>query len=174
MIAVWESLDCESVGAAELEQIQRAVAARFGEGAVESPASLARVLADEGAVLRHPEVLEADIRWRKRKLSSITTTDLDFTTLLGAAESMSELERLRNELTRAGNDRGLRQLRETALGNKAERLLLARSSVISESERNVAKEIAGWLDVWLSSSELFRDWLDLRRASPEYRDRFGM
>lgn len=173
MIAVWESLDCESVGAAELEQIQRAVAARFGEGAVESPAWLARVLADEGAVLRHPEVLDADATWRKRKLSSITTTDLDFSTLSAAAASMNELERLRNSLASAGDDRGLRQLRETALRNKAERLLLARSSIISESERNVAKEIAGWLDVWLSSSELFKDWLDLRLASPEYRERFG-
>lgn len=64
MIEVWERLDCESVGARELEAVIEAVSARFGEGAVESPARVARVLADEGAELRHSEILEADARWR--------------------------------------------------------------------------------------------------------------
>ena len=64
IIEVWEHLDCESVGAKELEAIQRAVRDRFGAGAVASPASIARTLADEGAVLRHPEVIECDASWR--------------------------------------------------------------------------------------------------------------
>jgi hypothetical protein len=57
MIEVWEALDCESVGAIELEAIAQAVREKFGEGAVESHASVARLLADEGAELRHAEVL---------------------------------------------------------------------------------------------------------------------
>jgi hypothetical protein len=49
MIEVWERLDCESVGAAEIEAVMEAVRGRFGEGAVETPARVARLLADEGA-----------------------------------------------------------------------------------------------------------------------------
>ena len=64
MIEVWEHLDCESVGAKELEAVREAVRERFGEGAVESPARVARVLADEGAELRHAEVLAMDVQWR--------------------------------------------------------------------------------------------------------------
>ena len=61
VIEVWEALDCESVGARELEQIQEALRERFGEGALASPAAIARMVADEGAVLRHPEVCECDL-----------------------------------------------------------------------------------------------------------------
>ena len=64
MIEVWEHLDCETVGARELEAVADAVRERFGEGAVEGPAVVARLLADEGAELRHAEVLDADARWR--------------------------------------------------------------------------------------------------------------
>ena len=68
IIEVWEALDCESVGTRELEQIQNALREKFGEGAVTSPAAIARAVADEGAVLRHPEVFEFDLRWRKQKV----------------------------------------------------------------------------------------------------------
>jgi hypothetical protein len=46
IIEVWEALDCESVGTDELEQIQQVLRQRFGAGAVESPAAIARVVAD--------------------------------------------------------------------------------------------------------------------------------
>ena len=42
IIEVWEDLDCESVGARELEQIQEVLREKFGEGARDSPASIAR------------------------------------------------------------------------------------------------------------------------------------
>src|SRR2546423_13499140 len=109
VIAVWESLDCESVGREELEQIQRVVAERFGQGAVESPGSLARTLADEGALLRHPEVLECDAKWRERKLSeSGIRAKLNFSSLSVAAESIREIENVRKELANSGDDKGLR------------------------------------------------------------------
>ena len=44
IIEVWEKLDCESVGAAEIEAIEEAVRARYGEAAVESPMHIARRL----------------------------------------------------------------------------------------------------------------------------------
>ena len=50
IIEVWEKLDCESVGAAEISAIETVVLERFGDGAVESPMIIARILADEGAV----------------------------------------------------------------------------------------------------------------------------
>ena len=68
IIEVWEALDCESVGARELKQIQQALQEKFGEGALESPAAIARTVADEGAVLRHPEVFDCDLKWRRQKM----------------------------------------------------------------------------------------------------------
>ena len=58
MIEVWERLDCESVGAEEIIAIEKSVLDRFGKSAVDSPMVIARLLADEGAVLRHSEIME--------------------------------------------------------------------------------------------------------------------
>ena len=55
MIEVWETLDCENVGAKEIIAIEKAVRERFGEAAVDSPMVIARLLADEGAELRSEE-----------------------------------------------------------------------------------------------------------------------
>src|SRR6185437_9587970 len=89
IIEVWEYLDCESVGAHELEQIQQALRERFGEGALESPASIARTVADEGAVLRHPEVFDCDLQWRRRNLDGLDfPSSLDLSNVATAFESM--------------------------------------------------------------------------------------
>lgn len=175
VIAVWEGLDCESVGAKELEQIQCSVAERFGESAVESPAALARILADEGARLRHPEVLEADAKWRERKLlEAAVKVELKFSGLATAAEDIGELENSRREFEKTGDGKSLRELRDVVLKHKQDRQLIAGSSILLETERAEAREIVGWLEVWLRTPELFADWLDLRRAAPEFRQRFGL
>src|SRR5215210_1078544 len=98
MIEVWEHLDCESVGAKELEAVSEAVSARFGEGAVESPARIARVLADEGAELRHAEVLELDARWRTADpYDAMFRNVLKFSTFDEAVASLKRLDNLRRE-----------------------------------------------------------------------------
>ena len=174
VIAVWERLDCESVGAKELEQIQREVAERFGKGAVESPAALARILADEGACLRHPAVLEADAKWRERELLESTVKfELNFSSLATAAESISDLEASRREFEKSRDEKGLSALRDVVLKHKQDRRLVAGSSIVPEVERAEATEIIGWLEVWLRTPELFTDWLELRQAAPEFQQRFG-
>src|SRR2546430_1361229 len=93
VIEVWEQLDCESVGAKELEAIQDAVRDRFGAGAVESPAAIARTLADEGAVLRHPEVIEYDAGWRERSFQKTHLPETAiFDSLKEAADSIKRLD----------------------------------------------------------------------------------
>src|SRR3982074_873501 len=95
IIEIWEQLDCESVGAKELEAIQGAVRDRFGAGAVESPASIARTLADEGAVLRHPEVIECDAGWRERGFQqSLLPETVNFDGLNEAADSIKGFDLL--------------------------------------------------------------------------------
>lgn len=174
IIETWEQLDCESVGAQELEQIQAAVSDRLGPGAVDSPASIARTLADEGAVLRHPEVLGCDALWRERDLAqSLLPDSLNFDGLKEAAAAIGEIEQLRQDAEAESRAMDLRRLREAVQGIRGERLLLARSNVIKQQARREAAEVAEWLRVWLSTPGLFADWLDLRQRSAEFRARFG-
>jgi hypothetical protein len=161
------------VGAPELEQIQQALREKFGEGALESPASIARSVADEGAVLRHPEVFDCDLKWRQQNLDNRKfQEELDFDSLAGAFQSMVKLEERRLELLTNDDTRGLTQLRDIVTSAQTDSLLRARSKIMDRVQRDEAKEVSQWLTIWLQAPELFSDWLDLRRRAPEYRKKF--
>lgn len=173
MIEVWEYLDCESVGAAELEEIEKVVRERFGEGAVESPASVARLLADEGAELRHAEVLELDVRRRGDPYEAMFRNILKFSDFAQAASSLKRLENLRREFVRRKDKEGLRRVQETAMKGKQRAQMIAGNKVVDKQKRAEKAEIAEWFTVWLQQPEIFQDWLHLRQRSKDFRERFG-
>lgn len=173
IIEVWEHLDCESVGAPELEQIQNALREHFGDGALDSPASIARTVADEGAVLRHPEVFACDLSWRRQNLTGTNFADgLSFSSLTDAFESLAKIERMRREFQASKDKKELGRLHDVVAVARQDALMNARSKILDEHRRNQAKEISEWLGVWLQSPELFLDWLELRRRSPGFRNSF--
>lgn len=174
MIEVWEHLDCETVGERELEQILAAARERFGKGAGESPASIARMLADEGAELRHAEVLEMDARWRAADpYEPVFRNILRFSDFAQAANSIKRLDNLRRQFARKGDEEGLRRVRETARKGKQRAQMIAANKSVDARKRAEKDEIAGWFTVWLQTPELFDDWLALRRESAEFSARFG-
>jgi hypothetical protein len=173
MIEVWEHLDCESVGAKELESVMGAVGERFGAGAVESPASVARLLADEGAELRHAEVLELDARWRTADpYEAMFRNVLKFSTFDEAAASIKRLENLRRQFRRSDDREGLRRVGDAALKGKQRAQMIARNPSVNERKRAEKAEIAEWFTVWLNQPDIFEDWLGLRRDSKDFRERF--
>lgn len=169
IIEVWEALDCESVGTSELKQIQKVIRREFDAGGMDSPASIARTLADEGAVLRHPEVLNLDTEWRERELSALIPPDeLNFSGLAEASASIRKLDTLRRKFERNSEQQQLSRLREMTLKFKQDALGMARSKTVERQKRLEAREIAQWLTVWLQSPDIFQDWLSLRQRSPEF------
>ncbi|MCA1631275.1 MAG: hypothetical protein LC774_13230 [Acidobacteria bacterium] len=173
MIEVWEHLDCETVGAEELERIVSAVRERFDGGAVESPAVIARLLADEGAELRHAEVLEMDARWRTvDPYEPMFRNVLRFSDFEQAAASIRRLENLRRQFARSKDKEGARRVRETALRGKQRAQMIAANKSVDARKRAEKEEIANWFTVWLQTPEIFDDWLSLRRDSPDFKKRF--
>ncbi len=173
IIEVWEHLDCETVGAHELAEIMTTVHARFGKGALESPAQVARLLADEGAELRHAEVLEADARWRARDpYEAMFRNVLKFADFAQATQSLRQLENLRREFVRKQDREGIRRVRELALKGKRRAQMIARNPAVSELKRAEKTEIADWFTVWLQTPEIFQDWVQLRRRAPGFQQRF--
>lgn len=180
IVATWQSLGRPSVGSRELSSIQKAIADRFGAGAVDSPASIARLLADEGAELRHPEIIEFDARWRQAQIEKGAA---DFTVFdrfdapkplrLKQAEALiRKLEKLRKKFERAGDAKALRSLKDEAVYARQTVESLAKSEKINERVRGEQVEIVEWLAVWLRTPTLFAEWLELRRRSPDFRQRF--
>ncbi len=173
MIEVWEHLDCESVGAKELEAVREAVRERFGERAAQSPTRLARVLADEGAELRHAEVLDMDARWRTQDpYEAAFRNVLKFSTFEQAAQSIRRLDNLRKQFRRKGDKEGLRRVQETVLKGKQRAQMIARNPSVNQRKREEKTEMAEWFTHWLNQPEIFEDWLALRLASKDFRARF--
>ena|SRR5690349_17766656 len=157
IVEVWEQTGREVVGAAELSLIQEALVQRFGSES--SPASIARVLADHGARLGHPEILQADARWRERQ-HVFTRDDLAFDSIDVA---FAFIEKLHDQPS----------LRPAVQQIKHELDYLAMSPKAPANRRAVAREVAQWLTVWLQNPQIFPEWLDLRRATNEFRELFG-
>ncbi len=178
ILEIWSQLGRSPVGEQVLEKIQRGLNDKFGKGASDSPAAIARVLADEGAELRHPEVIEFDARWREKNIAHVNSGvigDRDFQkplTLKTAAKILQRFEKQRQQFRRENNQAELRGLRELALNEKARAQLLARDDRLDETNRAAQIEIAEWLRVWLQTPDIFEDWLILRLRSADFRNQF--
>jgi hypothetical protein len=170
IIEVWERTGKETAGAAELDLIQAAVAERFGHGAPMSPASIARVLADHGVRLTHPEVLQADARWRERN-ELFDPENLDPDTIEAVTELIETLELTSREFQ--DDPVMFERLRQSVRQMQAELNLIASSEKTRQKRRELARETAQWLTVWLQNPQIFPEWLALRRATSEFRELFG-
>ena len=174
IIEVWEKLDCESVGRSELEAIETAVEAHFGKPAVDSPMVIARLLADEGAHLRHSEVMELYISRKSDKPhDAALRTVLRLGDLRSARSTIRDLENLRSKFNADRDKEGLRQLRETALRGKSEVNEVAKSLKTEALDRQIAIEISKWLSLWLQTPELFDSWVAIRQNTAVFRETFG-
>jgi len=178
IVEIWSRLERPPVGEQLLHKIQRGLDDKFGKGASDSPAAIARILADEGAELRHPEVIEFDARWREKNIADVNSgvigdRDLEEPlTLKTAAKILQRFEKQRQRFMREKNQGELRGLREVALNEKARAQLLARDNRLDETNRAAQIEIAAWLRVWLQTPDIFEDWLTLRLRSADFRNQF--
>jgi ribonuclease D len=173
IIEVWEKLDCESVGAREIAAIEEVVRERFGASAVELPMKFARMLADEGADLRHAEILELDVQRRQESpYDAMFRNILKFSDFKQTLASLQQLENLRKKFVRGKDREGLRIVRDTAIKGKRRAQMIAKNEKVAPEKRAEKQEIAEWFTIWLQSPEIFENWIALRQNSPDFIERF--
>ena len=174
IIEVWERLDCESVGAKEIVLIEDAVRENFGEGAVESPMIIARLLADEGAELRHSEIMELDVERRlESPYAPMFRNILKFADFRQAVVSIRRLENLRKKFVSENDREGLRLVRETALKGKRRAQMISKNEKVAPEKRAEKQEIAEWFTIWLQNPQVFENWVALRQNSPDFNEKFA-
>ena len=180
IVATWVALNRPNVGAKELRAVQKALRRQFGEANVASPAAIARVLADEGAELRHPQIIEFDANWREsqihekgKRLSSLARFESGERLTLEAAMAMlDELENLRAQFESAEDTEALEELRSFAADARRRAETLAKDRTCQARTRATQREILEWIKVWMQTPALFADWVELRRRSPDFRKQF--
>ena len=170
IIEAWDRMDKETVDANDLAAIQEAVAENFGTAATPSPALIARVLADRDVRLQHPQILQADSRWREHRLF-FTADDLALDTIDAATAFIEKVE-----CCRLGFEKQqpmLERLRLSVQQLKTELEALAASQRVTEKRRELAREITQWLTIWAQNPQIFPEWLALRRSTIEFQQLFG-
>lgn len=173
MIEVWEKLDCESVGAKEITAIEKVVREKYGSNAVETPMRTARILADEGAELRHAEILELDVTRRlETPYAPLFRNILKFSDFRQTIISIRQLENLRRKFTTENDKEGLRLVRETAVKGKNRALMISKNPKVEQQKQAEKKEIAEWFTIWLQNPEVFETWVSLRQNSKDFKEKF--
>jgi hypothetical protein len=175
IIEAWDRLGRGAIGESELRAIQQSV------GDDEGPAAIARVLADEGAELLHPEVIEFDARWREAKIEKDSRNSKALEDLLtgkplrlSKAEALiKKLEGLRRRAEKSGDQMAAKELVSIAVSSRQTAELLAKDRKLTAAERAEQSEIGEWLKVWIQTPGLFADWLELRRRSAEFQKKFS-
>lgn len=163
IVEVWEKLDCENIGRDELEAIETVVGEIYGMSALDTPMRLARLLADEGAELRHSELLELDVERRTATEDlPLISRPIDISGKKSALESIREIENLRLTFGERGKSDGIRALRRKAISARDQCRAIAANSDKAFKSRSEASEIAEWLSIWIQSPEIFDTWIKAR------------
>jgi hypothetical protein len=94
---------------------------------------------------------------------------------LKQAESLVvRLEHLRGRFERTGDDRQLAEVRTLAIEARRTAVSRARDTSLPIPIRHEQTEIAEWLMVWLETPNLFEQWVQLRKSSPAFKERFSI
>jgi hypothetical protein len=182
VVDVWRNLGEPRVGEDELRQIQKALGKESASAAaVISPATIARILADEGAELRHPEIIEFDARWREAKIKREAERFGDLERFSSgkpmnreqAEALLNTIEGLRQRFADEADREALAGLVTLAVNARRAAQLIAKDVLADSVHRAEQEEIAEWIKIWIQTPNLFADWLALRKGSPEFRNRFG-
>jgi hypothetical protein len=177
IIESWDDAERPPVDARLLDGIGARLERELGRDYRMSPAAIARVLADEGAELKHPEIIEADTEWREATVKASCYQSklellrpIDVMTLSTAEAFIVRLEDCRHQSE--GDNETAGRLRSIA--SEARRLAeaIARNRAAEQAIRDEQAEIAEWLKLWLQTPALFKNWLELRKATDEFRASF--
>jgi hypothetical protein len=134
---------------------------------------MARLLADEGAELRHAEILTLDVERRlESPYDAMFRNILKFSDFRQTLNSIRNLENLRRKFLAENDREGLRLVRETALRGKRRAQMIAGNEKVDEQKRAAKAEIAEWFTIWLQSPEIFENWVGLRQNSNDFKRRF--
>jgi hypothetical protein len=153
---------------AEIDQLRRKLLADHGEAGKTGNDYIADVLKDAGWKIQITDREEAEERFEE-EFEDI----LHFSTLQDAEVSLTRLDELLRRFRQHGERAAVERVLEIARLGKRRAEMISRNRKVEERKRKEKKEIAEWFRIWLEAPDTFFDWLDVRKASPEFHATFG-
>src|SRR5882762_3132311 len=161
-------LGVEKWTVAEIDQLRRKLLADHGEAGKTGNDYIADVLKAAGWKIQITEREEAEEQFEE-EFEDI----LHFKTLKDAEVSLTRLDELLRRFRTHGERAAVERVLEIARLGKRRAEMISRNRKVEEQKRKEKKEIAEWFRIWLEAPDTFFDWLDVRKASPEFHATFG-
>jgi hypothetical protein len=153
---------------AEVEQIRRQLVARLGAGGKTSPDYIAGVL--ETAGMRIVWSTKADTEGQyEEEFHDL----LHFATLEDAEMCIVRLDELLRKFQEDGERAAVERVLEVARLGRRRAEMIARNHKVEPEKRAEKEEIMQWFKVWLDSRDVFFDWVEVRKSSPDFLRRFA-
>ncbi len=153
---------------AEVEQIRRQLVARLGAAGKTSADYIAGVL--ETAGLRVVWSTRADTEGRyEEEFRDL----LHFANLEEAEMCLVRLDELLRKFRAEGERAAAERVLEVARLGRRRAEMIARNPRVEAPKRAEKEEVMQWFKIWLEQPDAFFDWLELRKHSPEFQQRFA-
>jgi hypothetical protein len=170
---VLEIYDREAMGevtAREIAIINQGLIEEFGEGGAMTPAEIARVLVDEDLPVRFDQVFRMSTL--AEKYENLFEGLALSMSLAQAEDALCRIDELYRKFQKMGDRTGLRFARQSAMRARHNAVILSRDPHLTAPKKAEQKEIAEWFTIWLQTPDLFAQWLELRKATPDFKETF--
>jgi len=160
-------ISAQSWTPAEIDQLRRRLIAEHGEAAKTGTDYIADVLKDNGykVTLEIPEEAEEQFEEEFEDL-------LHFKTLNDAEVSIMRLDELMRRFKAHDEKAAAERVLNVARLGKRRAEMIARNAKVEKQKREEKAEIADWFRIWLETPDAFFDWLDVRKKSQEFAEKF--
>jgi hypothetical protein len=168
IIEAARQLGIEKWTTAEIDQLRRKLIADHGEAGKSNNEYIAEVLKTMGWKIQLSEREEAEERFEE-EFEDI----LHFKTLQDAEVSVTRLDELFRRFQAHGEKAAVERVLEIARLGKRRAEMISHNRKVDARKREEKKEIAEWFRIWLETPDAFFDWLEVRKTSPDFREKFG-
>jgi hypothetical protein len=152
---------------AEIDQLRRRLVAEHGEDAKTGNDYIADVLKSAGIKVALSLQEEAEEQYEE-EFEDL----LHFKTLGDAEVSIMRLDELMRKFQAHEERAAVERVLNIARLGKRRAEMIARNPKVEKAKRAEKEEIANWFRIWLETPDVFFDWLDVRKQSPEFRAKF--
>ena len=156
----------ERVGEPEIRALQAELRRRVGADHKISLSYIANVLRRAGNRVDYEDRYVDPLM--EEPYASCLRGALQFHNLESAEASLQKLDAIYREYRDASDRVGTTLVRSLVLKGRQRAESLAANSRVSPEKRREKQEVANWFRVWLETSDLFFDWLELRKESEEF------
>jgi hypothetical protein len=153
---------------AEIDQLRRKLIADHGEAGKSSNEYIGDVLKATGWKVQLSEREEAEERFEE-EFEDI----LHFKTLGDAEVSLTRLDELLRRFRAHRERAAVERVLEIARLGKRRAEMISHNHKVEARKRDEKREIAEWFRIWLEAPDTFFDWLEVRKASPDFREKYG-